>query len=50
MYKYIRLKKSLYSRFNYPLFCINTNAYQNSEMSKKLFIVAMEKLFPKQSP
>ena len=49
-YKYIGFKTSLYSRFNYPLFCINTNAYQNSEMSKKFFIVIMEKIFPKQSP
>ena len=49
-YKYIIFKKSLYSKFNYPLFCINTNAYQNSEMSKRLFIVVMEKLFPIYSP
>ena len=49
-YKYIKFKNSFYSRFNYPLFCINTNAYQNSEISKKLFIVTMEKLFPMKSP
>jgi len=49
-HKYIGFKKSLYSRFNYPLFCINTNADQISEMSKKLFIVSMEKLFPIVSP
>ena len=49
-HKYIQFKNSLYSRFNYPLFCINTEAYQNSEISKKFFIVAMERLFPIESP
>ena len=48
--KYISFKNSLFFKFNFPLFCINTNAYQNSELSKKFFIVVMEKSFPKPSP
>jgi hypothetical protein len=40
----------LYSNFGYALFCINTNAHQNSELSKQLFLIVMENLFPKQSP
>jgi hypothetical protein len=49
-YKYISFINSFYSSFNYPLFCINTNAYKNSELSKKLFLIVMENLLPKQSP
>ena len=46
----IRFINSLYSNYDYALFCINTNAHQNSELSKQLFLIVMENLFPKQSP
>ena len=49
-YKLLRFRNSFYSNFDYALFCINTNAHQNSELSKQLFLIVMENLFPKQSP
>ena len=49
-HKLIRFKNTLHSNYNWALFCINTNAHQNSEVSKKLFLIKMEKLFPLQSP
>ena len=49
-HKLIRFRNSLYSSFDCALFCINTNANQNSELSKQLFIIMMENLFPKQTP
>ena len=49
-HKLIRFINSLYSNYDYALFCINTNAHQNSELSKQLFLIVMENLFPKQSP
>jgi hypothetical protein len=49
-HKLIRFKNTLYSNFDSELFCINTNAHQNSELSKQLFLIKMEKLFPLQSP
>ena len=49
-HKLLRFRNSFYSNFDYALFCINTNAHQNSELSKQLFLIVMENLFPKQSP
>ena len=49
-HKLIRFRNSLYSSFDCALFCINTNANPNSELSKQLFIIMMENLFPKQTP
>ena len=49
-HKLIRFQNTLHSRFDYALFCINTNAHQNSGKSKKQFLIKMEKLFPEKSP
>ena len=49
-HKLIRFRNSLYSSFDCALFCINTNANQNSELSRQLFIILMENLFPTQTP
>ena len=49
-HKLIRFQNTLHSRFDYALFCINTNAHRNSEKSKKQFLIKMENLFPKKSP
>ena len=49
-HKLIRFQNTLHSRFDYALFCINTNAHRNSEKSKEQFLIKMEKLFPEKSP
>ena len=49
-HKLIRLGNSLFSKYNYDLFCVNTNAHKNTLLSKQIFKIVMENLFPKESP
>ena len=38
------------ANYNYDLFCVNTNANDNSNLSKQIFKIVMEKIFPEKSP
>ena len=49
-HKLIRFGNSLFSNYNYDLFCVNTNSHENSELSSKIFKIVMEKLYPDKSP
>ena len=49
-YKLIRFGNALLSKYNYALFCVNTNSHKNTILSKKIFKIVMENLFPKESP
>ena len=49
-HKLIGFGNTLFSKYNYDLFCVNTNSHQNTILSKKIFKIVMENLFPKESP
>ena len=49
-HKLIKFGNSLNANFNYDLFCVNTNANENSYLSKQIFKIVMEKIFPEKSP
>ena len=49
-HKLIRFENSLFSQYNYDLFCVNTNSHKNTILSKQIFKIVMENLFPKESP
>ena len=49
-YKLIEFSNSLFSNYNYDLFCINTISKKNTELSKLIFKIVMENLFPKETP
>ena len=49
-YKYISNKNSLLANYNYQLFCINTNGYDNSNLSFLKTKLVMEYLFPDSTP
>ena len=49
-YKLIRFGNSLIANYNYELFCVNTNSHDNSELSRNIFKIVMEKLFPDKTP
>ena len=38
------------ANYDYDLFCVNTNANENSDLSKQIFKIVMEKIFPEKSP
>ena len=49
-HKLIGFGNTLFSKYNYDLFCVNTNSHQNTILSKKIFKIVMENLFPEASP
>jgi hypothetical protein len=49
-HKLIGFGNALFSKYNYDLFCVNTNSYKNTFLSKQIFKIVMENLFPKESP
>ena len=49
-YKYIKNKYSINSSYNYDLFCINTGAYDNSNLELLKTRIVMEYLFNKSTP
>ena len=48
--KYISFEDSIKGNYDYQLFCVNTNSYNNSEIGSKIYKIVMEKLFPRKSP
>ena len=49
-HKLIKFRNSLNANYDYDLFCVNTNANENSDLSKQIFKIVMEKIFPEKSP
>ena len=49
-HKLIKFRNSLIANYDYDLFCVNTNANDNSNISKQIFKIVMEKIFPEKSP
>ena len=49
-HRLIKFGNSLIANYDYDLFCVNTNANDNSNLSKQIFKITMEKIFPEKSP
>ena len=49
-HKLIGFGNALFSKYNYDLFCVNTNSHKNTILSKQIFKIVMENLFPEASP
>jgi hypothetical protein len=49
-HRLIKFGNSLIANYDYDLFCVNTNANDNSNLSKQIFKIVMEKIFPEKSP
>ena len=49
-HKFIKFVNSLIANYDYDLFCVNTNANDNSNLSRQIFKIVMEKIFPERSP
>ena len=49
-HRLIKFGNSLIANYDYDLFCVNTNAIDNSNLSKQIFKIVMEKIFPEKSP